>query len=644
MRLLLLLIIYILPLAAVAQATYTWDDFEQMMTDEESDDAAWAEQMEELKAIAEQRINWATATKHDLERLPFLAPEQIEALLEYAYMHRTVRTLSELALIPEIDYDTRQALTLFLTIAPTRPVTDRLALDTLIHQFDTRLDIPLYYREGYSKENGYRGDALYHRVRYTLTDKRHLQAGAHVEKDAGERFYDSWGAYAMLKDWHRVERLMVGDYRVATGEGLVMGGSGWMSKSLLRLRSATGIRPMTGMDESNFMRGAAISVRLFRRLSLTAFASYRKLDATLKDSTQAQTIVTSGLHRTDAERDKRRNLKSYAAGGDLTWTYRRTALGLTALFLAYDLPLAASTQTYRRYYPVGRRFGAMSLHYATGTYRLHFAGEAAMSTGRTGFATLHRLTYLASDRWRFSASGRYYSAGYYSPYARATSESGGVRNEFGGTLRAEGQGLWGCTLSAYLDLFYNHWPRYQMTQSSAGQDLMAQITRPLSRRHTLLLRYQMKRKAASDVMQTHHKLKAQWTWTPNKAYRSQLTATSHTVAGSTGVALGESVKGAWRKDMWRASLTASYFYTPSYLTRVYIYQPALASSVVSSMLYGHGLRLHATARWTARGGHFRLEALISLLRYFDREEQASGLQTIHSPWKADISVQGVIKI
>lgn len=646
----LLLLLCLLPLVGAAQSEYTWDDFVQMVAEDdgETDDGAataWAEQMEELKGIAESPIDWATATRHDLERLPFLTPEQVEALVAYAYLHRPVRSLAELRLIPEIDYDVRQALTLFLRTDSTQAPPDRrLKIGRLKHQIDTRLDIPLYYRKAYSVKNGYAGDPLYHRIRYTLTDKRHLQAGARIEKDPGERFYDSWGAYAMLRDVGAVDRLVVGDYRVGFGEGLVMGGSSWMSKSVLRMRPATGIRPMTGMDEGNFLRGAAATLRLSPTLSLTAFASFRKLDATLADSAHAQTIVTSGLHRTKAERDKRRDLKSYAAGGDLSWTHRRTVLGLSGVFQGYDLPFAVSDKPYRRYYPVGNRFGAMGLHYATAAYRWFFQGEAALSTGRKGFATTHRITWLASDRWRLSASGRYYTHGYFSPYARATSESGGVRNELGGTLRCEAQSLWGFNLTAYLDLFYNQWPRYQMTESSAGQDLMVQLTRPLGRRHTLLLRYQLKRKAASDVMLTHHRAKLQWTYTPSKVLRSQTTLVTHSVSGRTGLALGESLKGAWRSDRWRATLTAAYFYTPDYATRVYIYQPSLLSTVATGQLYGHGLSLSATARWTAPSRRFLLEALVRTLRYFDRSTQGTGLQTIYSAWKSDISVQAVVKI
>ena len=39
-----------------------------------------------------------------------------------------------------------------------------------------------------------------------------------------------------------------------------------------------------------------------------------------------------------------------------------------------------------------------------------------------------------------------------------------------------------------------------------------------------------------------------------------------------------------------------------------------------------------------------LEARYGMVRYFDREEQGTGLQRILSPWKNDLSVQTRIKL
>jgi hypothetical protein len=49
-------------------------------------------------------------------------------------------------------------------------------------------------------------------------------------------------------------------------------------------------------------------------------------------------------------------------------------------------------------------------------------------------------------------------------------------------------------------------------------------------------------------------------------------------------------------------------------------------------------------RWKEKSGRWMVEARYGLVRYFDRDEQGSGLQTIFSPWRNDLSVQLRIRL
>ena len=189
-----------------------------------------------------------------------------------------MQTLSELRLVPLINEATRRRLALFVYAEPEKNETEEKRLFAhLRNDFSTRLDIPLYYRLGQQQRaGGYRGDPLYHRIRYTLGNSRHFQAGIRLEKDAGERFYDSYGAFAMLQDVGILQRAVVGDYRIGFGEGLVVGGSIWNSKTTPPLKTQGGIRPMKSNDEVNFLRGAAVTLSLGKHVRLSTFASYRK--------------------------------------------------------------------------------------------------------------------------------------------------------------------------------------------------------------------------------------------------------------------------------------------------------------------------------------------------------------------------------
>jgi hypothetical protein len=66
--------------------------------------------------------------------------------------------------------------------------------------------------------------------------------------------------------------------------------------------------------------------------------------------------------------------------------------------------------------------------------------------------------------------------------------------------------------------------------------------------------------------------------------------------------------------------------------------------VSSASYYGHGVLAVLAGRWKEKSGRWMVEARYGLVRYFDRDEQGSGLQTIFSPWRNDLSVQLRIRL
>ena len=255
-------------------------------------------------------------------------------------------------------------------------------------------------------------------------------------------------------------------------------------------------------------------------------------------------------------------------------------------------------------------------------------------------ATLNRASWNSNSRYTLSLLGRYYNRNYHSFLATAFAENSSVQNESGMLLHLKAQPGAGWQVTAYADFFHHPWPRYRMTRSSSGQDFMAQADyTPGDGAHTIGLRYQLKRKEQADLMEPHHRVRAQWTFVPRACWRLQTTALLHHLLGETGTALQHTLRYTSPADRLRLALTASYFHAPEYSTRLYVFEPALYNSVSSAVLYGHGLHGALTARITSRNGRWMGEAKYSLYRYFDRDVQSSGLQTIKSPWRNDLSFQ-----
>ena len=640
--LLFLLLSFAVPIAA----QYDWDDFVEEYTSdvERAEEEDLQLHLQELKELSEHPLNINNASVEDFLQLPFLSEAQIEQIHAYIYLHGQMQTLAELRLVPLIDDVTRRRLSLFVYAETMQDKAKDKLFGSLRHDFSTRLDVPLYYRLGQQQKNGYRGDPLYHRIRYQVGNSKHFQAGLRVEKDAGERFYDSYGAYAMLHEVGILDRVVVGDYRIGFGEGLVLGGSTWNSKSTPTLKTQGGIRPMTGMDETNFLRGAAITLALNKHLRLSAFGSYRKRDATLTKEGEVQTLRTDGYHRTASEWERKRNMGSTVLGSNIAWYNKGFHLGATGYWQKFDKTLNPGTQQYRAIYPKGSSFGVVGANYGYTRYRLSFAGEAAYSTAGGGFATINRASWNIGRNYILSAVQRFYAYQYYSFYASSLAENSNAQNESGVLVHLQAEPLAGLQLTAYADFFHHPWPRYRMTHSSTGQEFFLQGSYNVSKRHTLLARYQLKRKENGDVMEPHHRVKLQWTYETTSRWRLQTIGSYHNVLGRNGFMVSQNARCMLSKPNLTFNGQLGYFNTDDYLSRIYLQSPALYSSISSASYNGHGMLGVLTCRWKSKNEKLWLEGRYSLLRYFDRDEQGTGLQRILSPWKNDLSFQLRLKI
>ena len=118
------------------------------------------------------------------------------------------------------------------------------------------MDIPLYYRKGYSyppSAGGYNGNPLYHKIKYRMTSLKHVDLGMQAEKDQGEPFrgnkgWDSYGGYLMLRDIGCLRTVIAGDFRMGFGEGLVVNSGFSTGKSSLMSRPSQGFRAKRGTD------------------------------------------------------------------------------------------------------------------------------------------------------------------------------------------------------------------------------------------------------------------------------------------------------------------------------------------------------------------------------------------------------------
>ncbi|MCF0199227.1 MAG: helix-hairpin-helix domain-containing protein [Bacteroidaceae bacterium] len=637
---------------ARGQSWMTWEAFVAEIHDDEWAEAqGWTEHMEELEALHQQPINVNTASMQQLCALPFIDEAQADDILAYILLNDGMRSLSELSGIASIDRTTRRYLSLFLTAEPApNGRRDSLSLKRLWqrgrHELRTRLDVPLYYRRGYCtpvSQGGYAGSPLLHRVQYRFSSCDHLQVGLQAEKDPGESFrprgWDHYGAHLALYDVGPVATAIVGDYRLSFGQGLVIN-SGLTMGKMLASRSMFSVRPSTGFDEDRYFHGAVISMCAREGLHVTMFESTRAHDATLTSAGDVATLVTGGYHRTQTETDKRHNMCATTVGGNVNWLKGHWQLGASGYWQHTSRTLSPGDELYRRFYPRGRDFGVAGAYYGYATRWFQLHGETAFSTEQRGVATINCATIPLPGDWTLSLSQRYYSRQYYSFHASALCDNTLVQNENGLLLRADGRLTDALELLAYADVFRNPWPRYGLTRSTNGQEVLMQPTFTLRRGCQITARYQWKHKAVAAGMLHTHRLRL--------AYRQAVgTAWTLTTTGQLNASERKVGFGVWQGVAWQSTgrqvlqlqSLACYFRTPTYQHRIYAYEPTVTGAFGQMALSGHGVRGALAVRCRLWHERLILEAKYGMTRYFDRSAQGSGMQAISSPWRNDLQFQ-----
>lgn len=648
----------------------TWDDFRAEYLEATGDDDAPvdAEAEERLEELAAARPNLNTVGRDVLLALPFLTVAQTDSILAYRERYGRFWSLGELMYVGGLDYAARRWLGVFLSVAPpsaARP-TLREALLSGQHELTVRADVPLYRRAGYRtqtsasggvQEKAYVGAPWANVVRYRYRQGTAMRYGLTLEKDAGEAFgrkgnypYDYVSGYVQVGSAEGRWRVLLGDYNVSWGQGLALSGALWTSRlSVLDapMRAAMPFSPHTSAEENRFFRGAAGLVEL-GKFVVSAFVSYHRLDANVEGDT-VRTLLTTGYHRTVAERDRKDAVGSAAAGGRVAWRHGALRLGLGAVYTHYAKPIAPKPRYYNQYYLRGSDATALSATWRYVSRRWSVQGEAAADKS-FHLALSQTLTFTPLDELGLTLQHRNFSPRYVSPYGRTLQAASRVANEHGLLLGLRYGGLRRLELRGYADYARLPEATYRAHGATNRWEAFAQLVWLPKRGTSLALRYRM-RAVQRDVTgydglmeyATTHRLRLRGDWAPASgrlALHAQLDATmAARQTAKTDYGWGAALRTTWKPNQrLGVALYANYFRTDSYAAAVYAYEPRLVYSYAMPALFGHGCRGVALVNWRVVG---RLDLSVrgGLTHYFDRDAISSGTERINSSSKGDLSFQ-----
>ena len=652
-RLLLLLAAFHLSLFTSTAQTRPWEQYlNEVMTQEDMESSTWEQTYDLLCDLEAHPLDINQVTREQLEELPFLSAQQIEGIMEYLWRYGRMESLSELQMIRSLDYAQRRLLTYFVYVGEEPPA----ALPTLkdIAQYGQNelmayARVPFYNRKG--DIDGYLGLKYRHWLRYQFTYGDQVKLGLVASQDAGEPFfanqnkwgYDYYSFYLQLRNFRRLESLVLGNYRVSMGMGLVMNNSFSLGKMAMLQnlgRSSYTLRAHSSRSAGSLL-GAAATIDMGRHLKLTAFASCNPADATLNKDGTVSTILDTDYHRTETEMNKKHNLHPFKTGGCLRYDAHGFRLGMNALYTHLDRTQKSNTSTlYRQHYPQGTDFLNLSLDYGYASPRVALSGETA--TDKQGhLATINTASLRVSDVLSMIVLQRFYSYAYTSLDAQSYSDGGKVQNESGVYLGLTWQPSLAFRLSAYTDYAYFAWAKYQVSQSSYSWDNLLQATWQ-KQRWTFTGRYRLRLRQQDDETKKH--LVNRW------EHRGRLSA-DYTSAKGLGGRI--QIDGGWTTGEWGGMVSATlaythrwlrlngglgYFHTDSYNSRVYLYELGPLYTYSSQMFYGEGLRYWLMARANI-GKRLTLTAKFGVTDYFDRTTIGSSYQQIDASSLSDLDLQ-----
>ena len=641
----------------------SWQDvIAELATSDDMESPAWDNTIDLLTELADSPIDINNATREDLERLPFLSDIQIEDIMAYLYQYGSMKSEGELAMIVSLDPLRRKLLTRFIFFGEKDEDRKFPKLSDISkygkHDILASIKVPFYERKG--DKNGYLGYQYKHSIRYTFSYSDYVKIGLTGAQDAGEPFfagrnsmgYDHYSFYLSLRKMGRIKSLVVGRYKVKMGMGLVINNNIGLGKltSLSSLgRQSNYIGGYSSRSDANYLQGAAITVSLPANMELTAFASYREIDATLnKDDGSIATILKTGYHRTPTEMEKKNNSSQSLAGGNLSFDKNGFHAGVTALYTHLNRNIDPGEQLYRRYYAKGQDYWNISVDYGFNKGRFSFAGETA--TGDcNAIATINKLGLRASGSLSLMAVYRRYSYKYYSLFSESFSEGGYVQNESGIYLGAEWHPSSYLSMSAYSDYSHFPWAKYLIDFSSRAWDNL--VSASYSRGNiTLGLRYRLKMKeknndeknGLTDDITHKARLFVEYkteTW----KLKTQADFTSdHYKENSNGWMITQSASWTPNRKL-SFSASAGYFNTDDYNSRICFYEKGLLYSFNYPSLYGEGVRYSLWTRLTL-SSRIWITAKLATTDYFDRDHISSGLQQIDHSSMTDLELQMRVRI
>ncbi|RYU95273.1 helix-hairpin-helix domain-containing protein [Emticicia agri] len=636
------------------------DAFVQRIFPLQQENINYEDLYESLFQLYQNPIDLNTATYEELSSLYVLSVIQIKNLIAHRTQYGDLLSIYELQAITGFDLNTIQQLLPFVEVRQkftTSALTPDLNKAT-DHYLILRSSQTLEKSKGFI-EDKYPGSPQQLYMRYRLSSPRDFQIGLTAEKDAGEKNYlDFYSFHVQLKNKGRLKNLVLGDYQVQFGQGLVLGagfflGKGSEAVTTIR-RSNMGIRPYGSLLEGGYFRGAAATYQI-GQVDVTAFYSFTKRDASI-DETDGEreeyfsSILTSGYHRTETELARKNQLTEQNTGANATFRFRNGYIGATLLHTQFDAILMRRPRLYNKFEFTGKQHTVASTNFSYTWQNFNFFGEAARSSSG-GVGLTGGWVAALSKQVEWAMHLRYYDKNFHSFYSNALAEGSRNINEQGVYWGLKYSPKKNLTFSGFYDRFRFPWLKYLVDAPSRGYDYLLRASYQINSRALLYAQYHAEHKGKNlpnnttptdivvTIVRENVLTNFDYRVSHNLQLQSRVQVNTFQYEGRTksvGYAIMQDIEGSVKRLYLKGRI--AYFSTDDYDSRIYAFENTVLYAVSFPAYSGRGTRVYLIGRY-AVNQHLDLWIRYARTQLKNQNSIGSGNDLIEGNHKSDINLQ-----
>lgn len=458
-------------------------------------------------------LNVNEITKDELAVLFFLNPIQIDDFIKYRNLMGSFISLYELQSIPSWDANTIE-IAKEIFYLPQNKISYKKINEAFT---DGDFNFINCLEQTINSKNADQSDSInffslksfnpfHFFIKYEYRFKNILEYGLRADKDAGEYFFngaqkngfDFYSAHLFLKPNRFLKSIAIGDFLVNMGQGLCH----WQSFSISKSADVLSIKkqmpflnPYHSIGENNFHRGIGVSLSKFN-YGLSFFISQNKLDAnftndtSVNESYQISSILTSGLHRTASEINRKHNEKLFQFGCVVSKQFKTAQIAFNFIHSKFQHEFVKGENPSQLYDSYNKAIQNCSLSYDYTILNIHFFGEIALSNNKS-MASINGALISLDKKIDLSFLYRNISNTYKAYQANVFGQTNpiGFDGSYIGLQYKPNKVL---QTNLYVDVFKFRWLKFGVNKPLSGADYLIQLFYKPTKKSEFKFRYSQK--------------------------------------------------------------------------------------------------------------------------------------------------------